>query len=142
MLEIASRRAASLSAKADTRHDTEVAQGSIASFWPSAGYFWSSWAALIPLLEKDKAVPLEFTRFPVHLLGKHSVLSRRWRQKMIRSVFARDPRRMLRNVGLALFRFLLGNDGACMRYHPEAHYMRGPGPKWRQKHALDRSMGS
>jgi hypothetical protein len=20
-------------------------------------------------------------------------------------------------------------------YHPEAHYMRGPGPKWRQKHA-------
>jgi hypothetical protein len=21
------------------------------------------------------------------------------------------------------------------RYHPEAHYMRGPGPKWREKHA-------
>jgi hypothetical protein len=21
------------------------------------------------------------------------------------------------------------------KYHPEAHYMRGPGPKWRQKHA-------
>jgi hypothetical protein len=21
------------------------------------------------------------------------------------------------------------------RYHPEAHYMRGPGPKWRAKHA-------
>jgi hypothetical protein len=20
-------------------------------------------------------------------------------------------------------------------YHPERHYMRGPGPKWRQKHA-------
>jgi hypothetical protein len=20
-------------------------------------------------------------------------------------------------------------------YHPEAHYMRGPGPKWREKHA-------
>jgi hypothetical protein len=20
------------------------------------------------------------------------------------------------------------------RYHPEAHYMRGPGPKWRAKH--------
>jgi hypothetical protein len=20
-------------------------------------------------------------------------------------------------------------------YHPEAHYMRGPGPKWRAKHA-------
>jgi hypothetical protein len=21
-------------------------------------------------------------------------------------------------------------------YHPELHYMRGPGPKWRQKHGL------
>ena len=21
-------------------------------------------------------------------------------------------------------------------YHPELHYMRGPGPKWREKHAL------
>jgi hypothetical protein len=20
-------------------------------------------------------------------------------------------------------------------YHPELHYMRGPGPKWREKHA-------
>jgi hypothetical protein len=20
------------------------------------------------------------------------------------------------------------------RYHPELHYMRGPGPKWREKH--------
>ena len=23
----------------------------------------------------------------------------------------------------------------AMRYRPEAHYMRGPGPKWRAKHA-------
>jgi hypothetical protein len=22
-------------------------------------------------------------------------------------------------------------------YHPERHYMRGPGPRWREKHALD-----
>jgi hypothetical protein len=22
-------------------------------------------------------------------------------------------------------------------YHPERHYMRGPGPKWREKHAPD-----
>ncbi|HET9273018.1 MAG TPA: hypothetical protein VFO09_01975 [Methyloceanibacter sp.] len=22
-------------------------------------------------------------------------------------------------------------------YHPELHYMRGPGPRWREKHALD-----
>jgi hypothetical protein len=21
-------------------------------------------------------------------------------------------------------------------YHPELHYMRGPGPKWREKHVL------
>jgi len=21
-------------------------------------------------------------------------------------------------------------------YHPERHYMRGPGPKWREKHGL------
>jgi hypothetical protein len=21
-------------------------------------------------------------------------------------------------------------------YHPEMHYMRGPGPKWREKHAV------
>jgi hypothetical protein len=34
-------------------------------------------AAFIPLLEKDKAVPLEFICVPVHLLDKHSVLPRR-----------------------------------------------------------------
>jgi hypothetical protein len=61
---------------------------------------------------------------------------------MVRSIFAKGSRSMLRNAGLALFRFLLGNDRGCMRYHPEAHYMRGPGPKWRQKHALDKSMRS
>jgi hypothetical protein len=33
-------------------------------------------AAFIPLLEKDKAVPLEFICVPVHLLGKHSVRPR------------------------------------------------------------------
>jgi hypothetical protein len=25
--------------------------------------------------------------------------------------------------------------GPAGRYRPEAHYMRGPGPKWRAKHA-------
>ena len=24
-------------------------------------------------------------------------------------------------------------------YRPEDYYMRGPGPKWREKHALDRN---
>jgi hypothetical protein len=28
------------------------------------------------------------------------------------------------------------------RYRPEAHYMRGPGPKWRAKHASARPWGS
>ena len=30
-------------------------------------------------------------------------------------------------------------DGPAKRYHPEEHYMRGPGPKWREKHLLDRT---
>jgi hypothetical protein len=25
--------------------------------------------------------------------------------------------------------------GPANTYRPEAHYMRGPGPKWREKHA-------
>ena len=25
----------------------------------------------------------------------------------------------------------------CAPYRPELHYMRGPGPKWRAKHARD-----
>jgi hypothetical protein len=60
---------------------------------------------------------------------------------MIRSIFG-DPLSVFRHAGLALCRFLIGNDGTPMRYRPEAHYMRGPGPKWREKHALDQSRGS
>jgi hypothetical protein len=30
-------------------------------------------------------------------------------------------------------------DGPVRRYRPEDHYMRGPGPKWREKHDLDRA---
>jgi hypothetical protein len=45
----------------------------------------------------------------------------------------------VRKAGLALFRFLVGLDGTPRSYRPEAHYMRGPGPKWREKHALDDS---
>jgi hypothetical protein len=26
-------------------------------------------------------------------------------------------------------------------YHPELHYMRGPGPKWREKHMQGRGTG-
>jgi hypothetical protein len=28
-------------------------------------------------------------------------------------------------------------DEAVRKYRPEEHYMRGPGPKWREKHVLD-----
>jgi hypothetical protein len=61
---------------------------------------------------------------------------------MIRPTRLRDPRRLLRNAGWRLLRFLLSNEGVCMRYRPEDDYIRGPGLKWRQKHGLDRSMGS
>jgi len=30
-------------------------------------------------------------------------------------------------------------DGPVRKYRPEDHYMRGPGPKWREKHVLDRA---
>ncbi len=30
-------------------------------------------------------------------------------------------------------------DGWHPRYRPEDHYMRGPGPKWREKHFPDRA---
>jgi hypothetical protein len=32
-------------------------------------------------------------------------------------------------------------DGPVNKYRPEQHYMRGPGPKWREKHFLDRAGG-
>jgi hypothetical protein len=48
----------------------------------------------------------------------------------------------IRKAGLVLFNFLAGHGGARDRYRPEAHYMRGPGPKWREKHAADRGMRS
>ena len=30
-------------------------------------------------------------------------------------------------------------DGPRRKYRPEDHYMRGPGPKWREKHFPDRA---
>jgi hypothetical protein len=30
-------------------------------------------------------------------------------------------------------------DGPVRSYKPEDHYMRGPGPKWREKHLVDRA---
>jgi hypothetical protein len=31
--------------------------------------------------------------------------------------------------------------GSRERYHPENHYMRGPGPKWREKYGLNQVRG-
>ena len=40
-------------------------------------------------------------------------------------------------IGLLAFLFPTWY-GPERKYHPEDHYMRGPGPKWRAKHAPDR----
>jgi hypothetical protein len=39
------------------------------------------------------------------------------------------------NVLTDTFRAL--RNGFLDPYHPELHYMRGPGPKWREKHATN-----
>jgi hypothetical protein len=31
------------------------------------------------------------------------------------------------------------SSGTVKKYCPEDHYMRGPGPKWREKHLADRA---
>jgi hypothetical protein len=47
---------------------------------------------------------------------------------------------VVRSVFGALVTFLGSSwDGPLGRYRPEDHYMRGPGPKWRKNHFLDRA---
>jgi hypothetical protein len=47
---------------------------------------------------------------------------------------------LLRGVVRSVVRFFGPSwDGPPKRYRPEEHYMRGPGPKWREKHFLDRA---
>jgi hypothetical protein len=47
---------------------------------------------------------------------------------------------LLRSAASSLLTFLSSTwDGPVGRYRPEDHYMRGPGPKWREKHFLDRA---
>jgi hypothetical protein len=44
---------------------------------------------------------------------------------------------LLGSIIAALLRFLGSSwDGPNKRYRPEDHYMRGPGPKWREKNLL------
>jgi hypothetical protein len=40
-------------------------------------------------------------------------------------------------IAAALIRHLRAAWDAPVSYKREAHYMRGPGPKWREKHAPD-----
>ena len=53
--------------------------------------------------------------------------------RIIRSVFSpsslRDGLVPLVNIWRGLRQRIFDS------YHPELHYMRGPGPKWREKHA-------
>jgi hypothetical protein len=48
----------------------------------------------------------------------------------------RAIRARLRMVRLNLLTVLWR--GSVSQYRPEAHYMRGPGPKWREKNARNR----
>jgi hypothetical protein len=43
---------------------------------------------------------------------------------------------LLRIVRSGLLSFLFPEE--VTKYRPEDHYMRGPGPKWRAKHLVDR----
>ncbi len=45
-------------------------------------------------------------------------------------------RARLRSVALNVTTAFWG--GSLRQYQPEAHYMRGPGPKWREKHGRNR----
>jgi hypothetical protein len=47
---------------------------------------------------------------------------------------------VLRSAAGSLLTFLGPSwDGPRGKYRPEEHYMRGPGPKWREKHFADRA---
>ena len=56
------------------------------------------------------------------------------------SFTASDLVSILRSAVNSLVTFLGPSwDWPVRKYHPEQHYMRGPGPKWREKHFLDRA---
>jgi hypothetical protein len=47
---------------------------------------------------------------------------------------------LLRKVASSVATFLGPSwDGPRRAYQPHRYYMRGPGPKWREKHLLDRT---
>lgn len=51
------------------------------------------------------------------------------------SVFVADAIGGSRGSALRFYRFLTSS--VFDHYHPERHYMRGPGPKWHQRHPAD-----
>ena len=55
---------------------------------------------------------------------------------------AQSSRAMVRKGGLlGEFTDLLASVNLFDSYHPERHYMRGPGPAWHAKHAAARKNG-
>ena len=52
-----------------------------------------------------------------------------------RALFA--PPHLGRLVGATLRRWRRLTASLSVPYRPELHYMRGPGPRWREKHARD-----
>jgi hypothetical protein len=56
------------------------------------------------------------------------------------SFIARVVFSILRQIVSSALTFLGPSwDGPVRKYRPEDHYMRGPGPKWREKHSLGRA---
>ena len=47
-----------------------------------------------------------------------------------------SSRARLRTVAIDLLTAFWG--GSVSQHQPEAHYMRGPGPKWRERHGRNR----
>jgi len=47
---------------------------------------------------------------------------------------ASRARRPAPRIGAAMIELWQGLKGLFNPYRPELHYMRGPGPKWREKH--------
>ena len=59
---------------------------------------------------------------------------------MRQSSFTASVVSLLRSAAGTLLTFLGPSwDGPRRKYRPEDHYMRGPGPKWREKHFGDRT---
>jgi hypothetical protein len=59
------------------------------------------------------------------------------RLSMLACVLASTAARAWRGVMDSCRSVVIGRSGM---YHPEAYYMRGPGPRWHEKHAQGRDI--